>query len=238
VSDHLNKRKIGAKGPSVYIGDFSDQNADINTALNSHFIDVQGYGIESDDYKQFLTARAKEIFSHLKSRIELTRTEPANEIIEELILGGESESIEFKSTLRYDLRQKIVNKKLEFVIAKTISAFLNGNGGNLFIGIDDDQNALGLDDDISTLKKQDIDGFELHLIEVFNKYIGKEYSSHINIACPEFDKKQICRIIVSPSSHPVFVSFEGKEDFFIRSGCSSQPLSREEQSAYEKEHWG
>ena len=32
-------------------------------------------------------------------------------------------------------------------------------------------------------------------------------------------------------------NYEGKEDFFIRSGCSSQPLSREEQSAYEKEHW-
>ena len=41
---------------------------------------------------------------------------------------------------------------------------------------------------------------------------------------------------LSQSSRPVFVSFEGKEDFFIRSGCSSQPLSREEQSAYEKEH--
>ncbi len=44
-------------------------------------------------------------------------------------------------------------------------------------------------------------------------------------------------IAVSPSSTPVFIKFENKEDFFIRSGCSSQPLGREEQSAYEKEHW-
>ncbi|GBE11744.1 divergent AAA domain protein [bacterium BMS3Abin13] len=146
--------------------------------------------------------------------------------------------VEFKSTLRYDLRQKAVNKTLEYVIAKTISAFLNSNGGNLFIGIDDNQNALGLSDDISTLKKQDIDGFELQLIEVIKKYIGKEFSSHIKITFPEYDRKNICRISISQSSRPVFVSFEGKEDFFVRSGCSSQPLSREEQSAYEKEHWG
>lgn len=238
VSDHLNKRKIGAKAPSVYIGDFADQNSEINTALHSHFIDIKGHGIESDDYQQFLTSRAEKIFTHLKSRIELTRIEPANEEIEELILGGESELVEFKSTLRYDLRQNAVNKTLEYVIAKTISAFLNSNGGNLFIGIDDNQNALGLRDDISTLKKQDIDGFELQLIEVIKKYIGNEFSSHVKINFPEYDRQNICRISVSQSSRPVFVSFEGKEDFFIRSGCSSQPLSREEQSSYEKEHWG
>jgi len=237
VSDHLNKRKIGAKSPSTYIGDFAAQNNEINTALNSHFIDIKGHGIESDDYKQFLTARAEKIFAHLKSRIELTHTEPANEEVEELILGGENELVEFKSTLRYDLRQKTVNKTLEYVIAKTISSFLNSNGGNLFIGIDDNQNSLGLSDDIGTLKKQDIDGFELQLIEVIKKYIGKEFSSHIRITFPEYDQKNICRISVSQSSRPVFVSFEGKEDFFIRSGCSSQPLRREEQSAYEKEHW-
>lgn len=237
VSDHLNKRKIGAKAPSVYIGDFADQNSDINTALNSHFIDIKDHGIESNDYQQFLTTRAEKIFTHLKSRIELTHSESANEEFMEFILAGESESVEFKSTLRYDLRQKAVNKKLEYVIAKTFSAFLNSKGGNLFIGIDDDQNVLGLNNDISTLKRKDIDGFELQLIEVIKKYIGTEFSSHFKISFPEYDKKNICHIIISKSSKPVFVSFEGKEDFFIRSGCSSQPLSREEQSVYEKEHW-
>lgn len=239
VSDHLNKRKIGAKSPSVYIGDFADQNNEINTALHSHFIDIKGYGIESNDYQQFLTSRADKIFSQLRSRIDLSHTEPANEAIEELILSGESDSIEYKSTLRYDLHQQIVNKKLEYVIAKTISAFLNSKGGDLFIGVDDKQNALGLKNDINTLKKhkQDIDGYELQLVEVIKKYIGKEFSSHIKISFPEYNEKIICWVSVSQSSTPVFVSFEGKEDFFIRAGCSSQPLSREEQSAYEKEHW-
>ncbi len=78
VSDHLNKRKIGSKAPSVYIGDFADQNSDIDIALNSHFINLKGFGVESNDYQQFLTARAEKVFAHLKSRIELTHTESKN----------------------------------------------------------------------------------------------------------------------------------------------------------------
>jgi hypothetical protein len=36
----------------------------------------------------------------------------------------------------------------------------------------------------------------------------------------------------------VFTKFEDKEDFFVRDGCSSQPLGRKAQSIYEKNHWG
>ncbi len=237
VSDHLNKRKIGAKAPSIYIADFQDENSQINKALQTHFIDLEGFGIESNDYEVFLNARAKRIYAELKSRIELSHKEPANEEIQELVLAGESDSVEFKSTLRYDLRSKEVNKKLEYVIAKTIAAFMNSDGGNLFIGVDDNQNMLGLDDDISTLSKSNIDGFELHLIEIIKKYIGAGLISHIKISFPVIEGTQICRIKVSKCSKPVFTQNDGKEDFFVRSGCSSQPLSREEQSDYEKTHW-
>lgn len=237
VSDHLNKRKIGAKAPSIYIADFQDENSQINKALQTHFIDLNGFGIESDDYETFLNARAKVIYAELKSRIELSHKEPINEDVQELILAGEGDSVEFKSTLRYDLRTKEVNKKLEYVIAKTIAAFMNSEGGNLFIGVDDNQNMLGLADDISTLSKQNLDGLELHLIEIIKKYIGAGLISHIKISFPTIEEIQICRIKVSKSGKPVFIQNEGKEDFFVRSGCSSQPLGREEQSAYEKSHW-
>ncbi|MFO7579992.1 MAG: DUF262 domain-containing protein [Nitrosomonas halophila] len=237
VSDHLNKRKIGAKAPSQYIKDFQDENSQINKALQTHFINIEGFGIESNDYDTFLQARAKLIFSELKSRIDLSHKEPANEEVQELILSGESDTVEFKSTLRYDLRSKEVNKKLEYVIAKTISAFMNSDGGNLFIGVDDNQNMLGLVDDMSTLSKPNIDGFELHLVEIIKKYIGAGLISHVKISFPTVEDTQICRIKISKSGKPVFIQYEGKEDFFVRSGCSSQPLGREEQSAYEKSHW-
>lgn len=237
VSDHLNKRKIGAKAPSQYISDFQDENSQINKALQTHFIDLNGFGIESNDYETFLTSRAKAIYAELKSRIDLSHKEPTNEAILELILAGESDKVEFKSTLRYDLRTQEVNKKLEYVIAKTIAAYMNSEGGHLFIGIDDNQNILGIASDISTLTKSNIDGFELHMIELVKKYIGTGLLSHVKITFPEVEDTPICHIRVSRSSKPVFTQYEGKEDFFVRIGCSSQPLSREEQSVYEKTHW-
>lgn len=240
ISAPLNQKKIRAKTPSIYINEFKDESGDtkINEALNSHLISLDSFGIESDDYNIFLEARAKRIYDELNQRIELNHTEPAKEEVKELVIQGESDTIEFKSTLRYDLRTKEVNKRLEHTVAKTIAAFLNSDGGNLLIGVDDAQNALGLTDDIKTLSKDNIDGFELHLIGIIEKYIGGEYSTHIKVTFPIYDNVQICRIRVSESSKPVFVEFEGKESFFVRSGCSSQPLSREKQSVYEKEHWG
>lgn len=238
VSDHLNKRKIGAKAPSVYINDFNDENSELGNTLKSHFINLNGFGIESDDYDVFLQERSKLISKELKTRIELTHIEPLNKESDELILGGENDSVEFKSTLRYDMRNRVVNKKLEYAVCKTIVAFLNTQGGNLLIGVDDNQNILGLENDFSILKKPDIDGFELQLIEIIKQYIGAAYiSSHLKITFPAHNGKNICLIKVSKSGEPVFTQFEGKEDFFIRAGCSSQPLSRAEQSKYENNHW-
>jgi len=68
-------------------------------------------------------------------------------------------------------------------------------------------------------------------------YIGNEYSTHIKINFPKYDHQTICHVKIVKSSNPIFIAFEGREDFFVRSGCSSQPLSREAQSIYEKEHW-
>ena len=213
VSDHLNKRKIGAKAPSQYISDFQDENSQINKALQSHFIDLEGFGIESNDYDTFLQARAKLIYTGLKSRIDLSHKEPVNEEVQELILAGESDTAELKSTLRYDLRSKEVNKKLEYVIAKTIAAFMNSEGGNLFIGVDDNQNMLGLADDMSTLSKPNIDGFELHLVEIVKKHIGAGLISHIRISFPKVEDTQICHIKVSKAASRYSPNMKAKKTF-------------------------
>jgi hypothetical protein len=200
VSDHLNKRKIRASAPSIYIKDFSEENSKIAQTLSSHFIDLNGYGIESDDYEIFLKQRAARIYRELKDRLDLTKEDDPSLEIREIISNGETENIEFKSTLRFDLHTASVNKKLEYVIAKTIAAFMNSEGGSLIIGVDDNQNILGLNHDINTLTKKNLDGFELHLVEIFKKFIGAEFSSHIKIAFHEIDNETICIIKVSKSS--------------------------------------
>ncbi len=237
VSEHLNKRKIRASAPSVYIARFAEENEKISQAMASHLIDVEGFGIESDDYDIFLKKRAERISNELRRRLELSKPDKPSSEIHELISNGESDHVEFKSTLRFDLNKGQVNKKLEYVVAKTVAAFMNTEGGCLLIGVDDDQTILGLDNDIQTLSKKNLDGFELQLIEVIKKYIGTEVSSHIKISFNEVEGSHICKINISKSSTPIFTKFEGQEDFFVRVGCSSQPLSREKQSQYEKQRW-
>ena len=237
VSDHLNKRKIGSKSPSVYIEEFANENDNISNALSTHFIEMEGFGIESNDYDIFLKKRADKIFEELNDRLNLSKSEKPESEIHEFILNGETDLVEFKSTIRFDIHKGEVNKKLEYVIAKTIAAFLNTEGGHLVIGVDDNQNILGLDADIKTLNKQNIDGYELKLIEIIGKYIGVEFSSYIKISFPEIEDSKICLVKISKSSRPVFTKYEDSEAFFVRVGCSSQPLSREKQSQYEKTHW-
>jgi len=239
VSADLNKRKIKAKAPSIYIQDFLDENEELPTSIKSHLIeDLNNFGVLSDDYLVFLEKRANAIFNELKKRIELKHKEDKKEDkIKELILNGENEALEIKSTLRFDLKEGSVNKKLEYVVAKAISAFLNTEGGTLIIGVDDDNNTLGLEKDIQTLTKQNIDGFELHLRQIIKKYLGDYFEKYIKVTFPKVDDKEICLIQISKSGKPVFITSEGNESFFVRNGNSSIPKNRQEQSEYEKIHW-
>ncbi|MFH0820431.1 MAG: DUF262 domain-containing protein [Candidatus Peregrinibacteria bacterium] len=239
VGADLNKRKIKAKAPSIYIQEFLDENDELPTALKSHLINgLEEFGIQSDDYLVFLEKRADIMFKELKDRIELKRKEDRKEDeLREIILSLENEILEKKSTLRFDLREGNINKKLEYVIAKTISAFLNSEGGTLIIGVDDNGNILGLEKDIQTLEKQNLDGFSLHLRQVVKKYLGENYENYLKISFPKIENKEICVIKISKSGKPVFVNIEGDKEFFVRNGGSSIPKNRQEQSEYEKLHW-
>jgi len=240
VSADLNKRKIKAKAPSIYVQEFLDENDGLPTTLRSHLIDdLDEFGIGSDDYLVFLEKRSHVMYKELKDRIELQHKENKRETeLRAILSNGESETLELKSTLRYDLREGIVNKKLEFVVVKAISAFLNSEGGILIVGVDDEGNILGLEKDVQSLSKQNTDGFELHLRQVVNKYLGSNLEKYLKLSFPTIDDKNICVIKVAKSSKPIFVTYEGKESFFVRNGNASLPKNRQEQSDYEKLHWG
>lgn len=136
VSDHMNKRKIGSNAPSIYIGQFAEENEKIEQTLSSHLIGLNNFGIESNDYDLFKHQRAKLIYKEIKDRLELSKTESLDTEIHELILNRRFQiRFEFKSTLRFDINKGEVNKKLEFIVAKTIAAFLNSDGGWLLLGL-------------------------------------------------------------------------------------------------------
>lgn len=48
--------------------------------------------------------------------------------VDRLLQEGENEDVEFKASLRWDYRERKVNKELEYAIAKTIAGFMNSKG--------------------------------------------------------------------------------------------------------------
>ena len=94
--------------------------------------------------------------------------------VEEIVANGEDEYHEFKSSLRWDVKESKVNKLLEEVVLKTIAAFNNKEGGMLIIGASDEGEVIGLEDDYNSLKDGDKDKFELHLRNLLNTAYSKE----------------------------------------------------------------
>jgi NADH:ubiquinone oxidoreductase subunit 6 (subunit J) len=169
-----------------------------------------------------------------KKRNQITGSKPvalSNAKIKELISQGESGNVEYKSSLRYDYRQGKENKALEDVILKSIAAFSNARGGILFIGVDDNGNILGLENDFNTLKKNDIDYFELHLRKLINNQFGINFSNfYLTIQFPQINGKYIAVVQISKAQKPVYVEVKNKqgqwvEKFYVRIGNSSQEIS-------------
>jgi hypothetical protein len=152
------------------------------------------------------------------------------EELQQFLNEGESANFELKSSLRWDYREEKVNKKLEEVIVKSISAFNNANGGYLVIGIDDDNNILGLKNDYATLKKNNADYFELHLRNLINSTFTVRYTARkIVISFLTIEDKEICVIKIAKGDYPLFLKTADKngskiEKFYIRSGNSSQEI--------------
>ena len=150
----------------------------------------------------------------------------------------ESIDVEFKSSLAWDYRNGRKNRPLEFVIAETISAFMNTKGGLLVIGIDDKKNVLGIENDLNLLKKRDEDGFQLKITEIVSNSIGRESAQLVQCTFEGKENKRIALVHVKQSiDEPTYVTRNEEPKFFIRVNNSTHPLNLKESLKYMKKHW-
>lgn len=62
IDGYSNKHRIGKKAPSEYIGKFEKDNKELADTFKTHLIkDMDGYGVRTDDYDQFIQRRASAI---------------------------------------------------------------------------------------------------------------------------------------------------------------------------------
>ena len=153
---------------------------------------------------------------------------------EELIKRGESKTLEFKSTLRWDLREdRKDDKAITHAVLKTIAAFLNTEGGDLLIGVADDGSIAGIEHD----RLESDDKFMRHLAQAVRNGLGDRAGTCIDPRVQIVEGKPVCVVSCQRSPEPVFLRWKGLEqepggDFFVRSGPGMVKLNLEDARAY------
>ena len=158
--------------------------------------------------------------------------------LDALIRRGEDDSLEFKSSFRYDYRLQKVNKALEAVIMKTLAGFMNTQGGSLLIGVADDGSIVGLENDFQTLSRKDSDGYTQALMSTVADKLGTPACRLLRILFHQQDGKQVCRVIVLPSPVPVYAKEDKQSKFYIRTGSGTREMDLQEAVGFIKTKWG
>lgn len=147
--------------------------------------------------------------------------------ISKAIRAGESETVEYKSTLRTNLATDEKDVRMEKAVLKTIVAFLNTNGGTLLIGIADDGSVVGIDEQSFDNR----DKLNLHMTHLIANQIGNEFLKFISFRLSDYraneddEPKGVMRVVCQKSDMPVFLIDGKTETFYVRSGPSSIDLT-------------
>jgi hypothetical protein len=153
---------------------------------------------------------------------------------EELMKQGESKTLEFKSSLRWNLRDdRKDDEVITHAVLKTIAAFLNTEGGDLLIGVADDRSVVGIEVD----RFESDDKFMLHLAQCVRNGLGDRAGTCIDPRIQITGGKPICVVACQRSPEPVFLKWKKivkrpEGDFYVRSGPGSVRLEPESAREY------
>lgn len=148
--------------------------------------------------------------------------------LKKLIGQGEGEHLEFKSTVRYNLKAGKVGKEIELAWLKAVCAFLNSEGGTALIGIADDGSISGIEPDNFGSNDRCL----LHIKNLVNQHIGAEFSRLVRITLVQANEHQVIMIDCEKSEDPVFLKAGKDEMFYIRSGPSNTRLTPSQMVSY------
>lgn len=190
-------------------------------------------GWASMDYKLFLEKRRELMAGVIKDAYDrLARSEALEEEhavdIYHLVDEGETDSTEFKSTLRMNLHTGKHDRRMELACLKTIAGFLNSNGGTLVIGVADDGTPVGID----------ADGFEsedkmnLHLVNLIRSRLGPQLMMYVHPRFSDYEMRRVMRVECTPAKAPVYLKDGNDERFYIRAGPSTVELKPSEIQQY------
>ena len=141
--------------------------------------------------------------------------------IEGMVLKGESDKLEFKSTLRRNLHTGNFDKNMEHSVLKTIVAYLNSRGGSLLVGVGDSGESIGIEEDQFSSQ----DKLRLYFTSMLKNQLGNGCLPYIRYEIYPYKGKSVLKIDCLPSNKRIFLNWLDQEEFYIRHGPSSLRLA-------------
>ena len=190
-------------------------------------------------YSEFLVARrlrmaqvVRDAWQRLTGDLKAEPVKTAS--IAELIAGGETGAVEFKSTLRTNLHTGQPDEKMHLSALKTITGFLNAKGGTLLIGVSDNGEVLGLSAD----GFPNDDKMGLHLVNLIRDRIGDIFLPYVHPHFEEQDGVRVLAVRCEQGPKAAFVKDGNQQRFFVRGGNATTELMGNSITDYVKQRFG
>lgn len=153
-------------------------------------------------------------------------------------IGEEGQTLEFKTSIAFPPGESNVNiGKQLYTILKELTAFMNTDGGTLYIGIHDkSKKVIGIEGDYQFLNsdekdeyngsyKEDNDGYELKIRNTMDRLCPSLANSLTTISFEALEGHVYCKIDVKPARRPIFLS---GTQLYIRQGNRMKLLRGDE----------
>jgi len=186
------------------------------------------------DFATFLIQRRERMAKVIRDAYQRLCDGPKTSIeleefdLKTIVPGGETDYVEFKSTLRVNLHTGAADPRIEHSCLKTIAAFLNSSGGRLVIGVADDGSPVGIEAD----RFPSEDKMSLHLVNLLNARIGAEQMMFVHPRFEDYNGGRVLVVECRPSRSPVYLKDGDSERFYIRTGPSTSELQPRQIVAY------
>jgi len=193
---------------------------------------------ESMDYPEFLEKRRElmaQVIAEGYATLDGHKKESLPEVyLSELFLNGDSEGVEFKTTLRTNLHTSTPDPRMELAVLRTLAGFLNTNGGMLVIGVADANQPI----DIQVDGFASEDEMSLFLIDLIKSRLGEQALPYLHIQFDDLKTNRVMLVKCRQSPKPIFVKDGEAQRFFIRTGPSSTELSASQVEEYIEQRFG
>jgi type I restriction system adenine methylase HsdM len=166
--------------------------------------------------------------------------------VKTLLKINETKEIEFKQFFFLEYKQVHLeqskpsrNDKEQAKVTKNIASFLNADGGTLLIGVDNQGNPTGIDEEMKRLKITKIEKYFKDFENTVTNLLGDSVSKLIKLSFVVLEEKTIVVVDCIPSPEPVFMKGDNKkyQDFYIRRTAESESLHGYDMLNYIKMHF-